>query len=692
MKRPFVPRSQIASECGLVAIKAAAAIVGVKVCLPTLRREGFYTQRGLKVSDLMQVAARVGISARAVAINASSVHEGHIHYPAVALLKEGHYVVVANAERNRYEVFDPNRGWRWLSAINMAERMTGLVLEVRAPKDSKGEPLKEPFLATSGRWLLTHRSLWTGMIKPLGVAAISMLVMAAAPLITRDVIDAATSGGGTASAAAGAVAVLLALGVGAVTTFASAWLAARTMRQVESTLMRDLLGTMFRLPLVFFGRQAPAAVASRLAAVRDIQGSALTLSTSVTIKLTLGICALVVGSLIAPLMVAVAVIAGLSGFLVDRELRMRRRDAIEDEAIAEQRWTVALIESIRSVQPLRLAGVAAEGSRDLATKLDTRLDANLEMARKSATHDAILAIASGTGSAAALFVGALLIGSGELTIGSYVAIAAYLAMIQSGIGALSEIERIRQDLLNADGRLEDVLTEPADQESITEPRDPGVDVEVRDVVFAYSQFDEPVFHGINFEVRRGESVAVVSPSGSGKSTLAKLLTGALKPACGTVARGWVDTAEGGRRPRRVATVMQDDGLITGTIRENIALFREVTEADVHSAADAAGIGTFVESLPMRYETIISDNFQGLSGGQRQRILLARALVSQPEILILDEATSALDAETERSIMQRIASLSITRIVFTHRAESIKAASRVVHLSDTPEQAPLAEAA
>ncbi len=265
--------------------------------------------------------------------------------------------------------------------------------------------------------------------------------------------------------------------------------------------------------------------------------------------------------------------------------------------------------------------------------------------------------------------------TGAISIGDYVATATYVGMVHAGASGVRALLRSYTRITHAFGRLDELLRGAGpDAEPLVDALQRTA-VELTGVEFRYSRGDAPVFKGLSLAVGWGESVAIVAPSGSG-STLAKLLTGAVSPSVGRVSFGLVD----GTRAPNISTVMQDDNLISGSIADNVRFFRPVSDADVMSAARAAGIHDAVMSLPMKYETQVSDAYKGLSGGQRQRVLLARALAGHPDILILDEATSALDIEIERQICERLAQLPITRIVFSHRTEAIRRAGRVIDLT------------
>jgi ATP-binding cassette subfamily B protein RaxB len=203
-----------------------------------------------------------------------------------------------------------------------------------------------------------------------------------------------------------------------------------------------------------------------------------------------------------------------------------------------------------------------------------------------------------------------------------------------------------------------------------------------DLSYRYADAEPLVLNRLCLHIPQGQCVAVTGVSGCGKTTLARLLLGLIEPESGQVLAGGIPLRRVGVANLRamVGTVMQDDGLLAGSIAENIDFFETMPDPkQVESCARLAGLHEEIEQMPMGYNTLIGDLGQGLSGGQKQRLLLARALYKQPRILILDEATSQLDVASERLVNQAIANLSLTRILIAHRPETIAMAERVVVL-------------
>jgi subfamily B ATP-binding cassette protein MsbA len=251
---------------------------------------------------------------------------------------------------------------------------------------------------------------------------------------------------------------------------------------------------------------------------------------------------------------------------------------------------------------------------------------------------------------------------------------------------LSQTPATAQQSLAAAERLFDVLDRPTEAQldsgrrTVTELRDA---LTFERVFFAYD--GEPVLSDISFAARKGEIVALVGASGAGKSTLVDLIPRFYEPTSGRILLDGVDVRDItlASLRRLVGIVSQDTILFNDTVHNNIAYGAAggYTRAQVEAAAHAANAHDFISELPDRYDTILGERGTRLSGGQRQRIAIARALLTDPPILVLDEATSALDTESERLVQQAIERLLEGRTVFViaHRLSTVQHADRILVL-------------
>lgn len=292
-------------------------------------------------------------------------------------------------------------------------------------------------------------------------------------------------------------------------------------------------------------------------------------------------------------------------------------------------------------------------------------------------------------------VGVLLLGgwlavSGRISLGDFVAFAAFTTTLTGPAGVLSNLVVAAQLARPAVERVYDLLDTSPDVVDAPDATDVAVGplgVVLDGVTFGYTR-DDRVLDGLSLRVAPGETVAVVGPSGSGKSTVALLLPRFYDPQGGSVRVGPVGAEVDVRQlrmaslRRRVGVVFEEPFLFSSTIAANIAYGHpDADDEQIRQAAADAGAAEFIERLPQGYETPVEERGSTLSGGQRQRIALARTLLSDPEVLVLDDATSALDAATAAVVSETLerATAARTTILIAHRRASLALADRIVVL-------------
>jgi ATP-binding cassette subfamily B protein len=287
-----------------------------------------------------------------------------------------------------------------------------------------------------------------------------------------------------------------------------------------------------------------------------------------------------------------------------------------------------------------------------------------------------------------LWVGGRDVIAGRMSAGDLAAFVFYAVVLGSAIATLSELWGELQRAAGAADRLAEIFAEQpqiaAPLAAVPFPPTRQATVTFESVVFHYpSRPEAPALRGLSFEVRPGETVALVGPSGAGKTTVFQLLLRFYDIDSGHIRIDGIDLrdADPAALRRRIAVVPQDPVIFAASAAENIRYGRpEASDADVRAAA-AAAAADFLFDLPAGLDTYLGEKGVRLSGGQRQRVAIARAILRRAPILLLDEATSALDAESEQAVQHALTVLArdCTTLVVAHRLATIRRADRILVL-------------
>jgi len=344
-----------------------------------------------------------------------------------------------------------------------------------------------------------------------------------------------------------------------------------------------------------------------------------------------------------------------------------------------------LVESVTGIETLKAMAVEPQMQRRWEEQLAAYVAASFRVLSLNNTASQAVQTVNKLVIAATLYVGAKLVIGGEMTVGELVAFNMLAARVSGPVLRLAQLwQDFHQARLSID-RLGDILN------TIPEPGfNPGRaalpairgQIAFEHVNFRYRIDGPEVLRDVSFSVRPGQVVGVVGSSGSGKSTIAKLIQRLYVPENGRVLIDGVDLAmvDLAWLRRQTGVVLQENVLFNTTIRENIALADPAMSMErIIEAAELAGAHDFILELPEGYDTVVGERGSSLSGGQRQRIAIARALITDPRILILDEATSALDYESERAIQQNMKRIAAGRTVFViaHRLSTVRQADRII---------------
>ncbi|MFE6794859.1 ABC transporter ATP-binding protein [Paenibacillus chitinolyticus] len=479
--------------------------------------------------------------------------------------------------------------------------------------------------------------------------------------------------------------LLLAYLIDAVFTFLQSWLMAGVSQRIVMRLRGALFAKLQKLPVAYFDTRPHGEMMSRLS--NDIDNVSSTISQSTT-QLMSGVIA-IVGSLammlvLSPTLTLASLVTVPILFVLTRTITKKTSVLFKNQQIQLGKLNGHIEETISGLQVVKAFNheekAIAEFERVNAELCEVGLKAQI----RSGFLMPLLNVINNIGFAAVALVGGILAVRGDITVGVIASFLSYSRQFVRPLNDLANIFNILQSGVAGAERVFEVIDEkeePSDSEGAVELLHPKGHVVFEQVSFGYRP-DVPILNNVSFDSAQGSSTALVGPTGAGKTTIVNLLTRFYDVTGGRILIDGRDIREYTRDSlrRTFGIVLQDTYLFSGTIKENIKYGRpDATDAEVEAAAAMANADVFINRLPAKYETLLSENGGNLSQGQRQLLAISRVILAKPSILILDEATSSIDTRTELHIQDALLKVmqDRTSFIIAHRLNTIRDADTIM---------------
>jgi subfamily B ATP-binding cassette protein HlyB/CyaB len=465
------------------------------------------------------------------------------------------------------------------------------------------------------------------------------------------------------------------------------YLFSHTTNRIDVELGARLFRHLLALPISYFQARRVGDSVARVRELENIRNFLTSSALTLVIDLFFTFVFLAVMFLYSPLLSAIVVGAFPLYIGISAIATPLFRERLDEKFARGAENQAFLVESVTGVETLKAMAVEPQMQRRWEQQLAGYVAASFRVTTLNNTASQTVQLISKLVTAGVLYFGAKLVIDGSLTIGELVAFNILSGRVSGPVLRLAQMWQDFHQARLSVARLGDILNTPAEPTfSPNRSALPALrgDVAFQNVTFRYRIDGPEVLHDVSFSVPAGQVVGIVGPSGSGKSTLAKLIQRLYVPESGRVMVDGADLAmvDSAWLRRQMGIVLQENILFNCTVRDNIALAEPGMPIDrAIAAATLAGAHDFILELPEGYDTVVGERGSSLSGGQRQRIAIARALLTEPRVLIFDEATSALDYESERIIQQNMGQIAVGRTVFivAHRLSTVRFADRILTL-------------
>jgi ABC-type bacteriocin/lantibiotic exporter with double-glycine peptidase domain len=652
--------------------------------------------------DLAQIAERQGMMTHSAKL-ATPAELRRLSAPFLLLV--GHeWVVVHQVERRAIRVFSPLGGLRVIALRQLRTVWSGATLmfqdvrpflhdlmpeaETSDKTDNKEPAPKQTTQGKRSAYFKLFRdvrgALLAAIIVASGVLALSVL----APLLNGLVVDQVLVYGDVGLLGVVAVGlILIHLSTFALSGFrdlALAYLGGLIEHRLSSLALRHTLG----IAPDAHGDDRVGVTLARLGELKAIRSSLSTDIVQILLQVAKGTVYLLLVLVYSWKLGLVLLAAFPTSYLVIRiggkRYRARYVELFDENAKMQSQTT----EQVEQVATIKALGGDLAAQKRWEKTLVGKVGVERRLVNIQVVMQACLGSVEETVKIAGMYLGVSLVLKLEMSPGTLLAVSQYavgaLVPLMGLSGKLEELAQLGVSLR----KLDDLFKSPLeDDESAAVRSDVAFSgaISARDLAFAYGD-GPPVIRGMSFDIKPGQTIAIVGRSGSGKTTLAKVLHGALRQSSGELIFDEQDSRSVSLPMirRNVGIILQDSQLFAGTIHENIAYGDDrPEETRIRECARLAAAHEFISAFPNGYQTYLAEGGLGLSGGQRQRICIARALYRSPRILVMDEATSALDAESERAILANMRDIlhGRTGIVIAHRLNTVKHADRILVIDE-----------
>ena len=680
------------TECGAISLGIVLAHFGRWVPREALRAACDVNRDGCTGEDVLRAARQFGLEAQGWRREAQQLRS--MRMPLVLFWEFSHFLVLEGHARGRYRINDPNTGRRSLSEEQFEEAYTGVAISLVPGPEFEAGGHRVRIMRRIWPWLRDGKaSLGFALLCGVLLSLTALLL----PLLLNLFVDYVLPGTeptwtGTLTAAAAAAAAV---------TYLLAWLRERCLRllSVRISLERadEFITHLFRLRSEFFLHRYSGDLAMRMQSIGEVAKAATGQLIGVGIELVSSLLFVLLMVVYDALLAAVVVAFGLASALITRWVtRSRINENTQVQREAGQMHGTCM-NGLRSIDMLQSMGGESDFFVHFGGFQARELLARQRFTELGHVVAALPVLFLILGNAAVLGLGGLRVMTGDMTLGAMMAFYLLATNFLLPIGRFVQFADLFQVIEGQLQRLDDVFDAPEDIEVAEGAEQRAVPsatfarrlrlagrLELRDVTFGYKSSAEPLLKAFSLIVEPGQRVAIVGPSGSGKSTLASLVVGVNRPWRGEIL---FDDQPMRAVPHDLLTdsvslVDQHIFLFSGSIRDNLTMWdRETPDQDVVAAAKDARIHTEIIARPEGYDGPVLEGGRNFSGGQQQRLEIARALVSNPTVLVLDEATCALDPLTELRIDDALRDRGVTCLIIAHRLSTIRDCDLIVVLDE-----------
>ncbi len=660
---------------GLISLEIVARLNQVDIDMRSIVRNYGIETADISPEEIIRIAQDSGFKVKKKNLSVKELADSKYPVPAIIRKKDGDYLVILaiKKEENRAMILIPlEKQPKSVDIDELQNELEDYILVLKHKKMT--EEVKFGF-----KWFFTEILKYKKIVGQvlLGSFVIQLFGLVT-PLFTQVILDKVLVHRTISTLNVLAFAFVFVSVFELLLNLARNYIFIHTTSKIDAKLGAKLIKHLFRLYYVYFENRQVGNIAARVRELDRIREFITDKSVSVILDLFFSLVFVVIMLMYSVKLTLISItfiaIIGAIFVLITPELRVRLEDKFQMGAQSNS----YLVESITGVQTVKSLGVEGSMFRKWEDKLGKYIKSSFNLSIMGNFTGSVTKFLQKLMTIAILYVGVCLVIENKLTIGQLIAFQMFSGQFSAPVLRLVNLWNEFQQTLLAVDRIGDILNSPLevqDSKAITLNNVKG-HIKFENLSFKYNIDLPNVLNQVNFEILPGMKVGIVGRSGSGKSTLTKLIQRLYYPSEGTIYIDGIDIRNINPVWLRtnIGIVLQENFLFSGTIRDNIVLPRPNMPMEaVVQVAKISGAHEFISKLPKGYDTQVGERGSSLSGGQKQRIAIARALITDPRILIFDEATSALDYESEKIIKDNldIITKGRTTLFIAHRLSTIQ---------------------
>ena len=685
MKKNYVKTPTIyqmeATECGAASLAMIMAYFGSYIPLEKMRIETGVSRDGCNAKNIMKAGRKFGLEVKGYRKSLDNLLE--LQPPCIIHWNFNHFVVYEGKKGKHYYINDPAMGRRKLTLEDLDDAFTGVVLTFKKTENfQKSKKMNTLFSFIRIRL----KGQYSAILALLCIGFLLVFPGLLIPVFSQVFIDDILLGGNNSWMAAFLAIMVFTMLFQAGLTYYRGILLQKLQNKMSMISAHKFLSHMFRLPMSFFDQRYAGDLAERVENNNNVSNFLAGDLAETVLNIIVAAFYLVLLLGYSPMLTLI----GAAGILINLIIVKLSSDFIESSTMKQQqdqgKMIGAIFAGLNITGTLKASGAESEYTGRILGYYAKNILLEQKLGKVQQIINAIPEVFGEISNVLVLMIGGILVINGNMTSGMLVAFTSLLESFTAPVNKLVQFMQRIQTLKADMSRVEDILKYEQDEkfleseEKVTMNTKLTGDVELEAISFGYSILEKPLVEDFSFHLKTGNSIAFVGASGCGKSTVSKIVSGLYLPWSGEVRMDGIPVKNIPKEimSSSVSTVSQDITLFSGTIRDNLTMWNStILEEDIINAAKDACIHEVITKKPGAYEFVLSEGGANLSGGQRQRLEIARALVTNPTILIMDEATSALDPLVEKQIIDNIKRRGCTCVIVAHRLSAIRDCDEII---------------